>query len=103
LTLLAGRIMQRFESKGLRLARSKFTWCSPEILNEHYAHIASKPFYPEVYDYMTSAPVFQMVFQGPNAVAAGRVLLGANPWTHFLKRLHIRFLCQIGNSHGEYK
>ena len=68
--------MQRFESKGLRLARSKFSWCNPDILNEHYAHIASKPFYPEVFEYMTSAPVFQMVFQGPNAVAAGRVLLG---------------------------
>lgn len=74
---LAGRILRRFEDKGLKLVRSKFTMADPDILNEHYAHIADKPFYPEVYDYMTSAPVYQMVFQGANAVAAGRTLLGS--------------------------
>merc|ERR1711988_425415 len=74
---LAGRILRRFEDKGLRLVRSKFTMADRNILNEYYAHIADKPFYPEVFDYMTSAPVFQMVFQGPNAVSAGRTLLGA--------------------------
>lgn len=42
--------------------RSKFAWCDPDILNEHYAHITSKPFYPEVFDYMTSAPAFQVDF-----------------------------------------
>lgn len=74
---LAGRILQRFEDKGLKLVRSKFTMADPDTLNEHYAHIADKPFYPEVFDYMTSAPVFQMVLRGQNAVAAGRALLGA--------------------------
>jgi hypothetical protein len=47
---LAGRILQRFEDKGLKLVRSKFTMADPDTLNEHYAHIADKPFYPEVFD-----------------------------------------------------
>ena len=74
---LAGRILTRFEDKGLRLVQAKFAKAEPAILDEHYAHIVSKPFYPEVFEYMTSAPVYQMVFKGANAVAAGRILLGS--------------------------
>jgi nucleoside-diphosphate kinase len=74
---LAGRILRRFEDKGLRLVRSKLTLADPDILKEHYAHIVDKPFFPEVFSYMTSAPVFQMVFRGVNAVEAGRILLGS--------------------------
>jgi nucleoside-diphosphate kinase len=74
---LCGRIIQRFEDKGLKLVATKFTKADPDTLNTHYSHIADKPFYPEVFDYMTSAPVFQLVFEGPNAVVAGRTLLGA--------------------------
>jgi len=74
---LCGRILSRFEEKGLTLVGTKFTKAAPATLNEHYAHIADKPFYPDVFEYMTSAPVLQMVFQGENAVSAGRILLGA--------------------------
>ena len=49
-------------------------------LDTHYEHIADKPFYPEVSEYMRSGPVLQLVFQGLNACSAGRALLGAtNP------------------------
>lgn len=74
---LCGRIIQRFEDKGLKLVATKFTMADPGTLNTHYGHIVDKPFYPEVFDYMTSAPVFQLVFEGSNAVVAGRALLGA--------------------------
>ena len=44
---LAGRILRRFEDKGLRLVRSKLTLADPDILKEHYAHIVDKPFFPD--------------------------------------------------------
>ena len=45
------------EDKGLRLVSSKFTFADAAVLREHYSHIVSKPFFPEVCNYMTSAPL----------------------------------------------
>ena len=47
------------------------------ILREHYAHIADKPFFPDIVSYMTSGPVFGMVVKGENAVKGMRILMGA--------------------------
>lgn len=77
---LVGRIITRFEDKGLSLVASRLCFADEEMLKEHYSHLSSKPFFPGLMSYMTSAPVMQMVFQGKGAVTAGRNILGAtNP------------------------
>ena len=47
------------------------------ILREHYAHIADKPFFPEIVTYMTSGPVLAMIVEGDNAVKGMRIIMGA--------------------------
>ena len=76
---ISGRILSRFEDKGLRLIASKhIEQLDRATLDEHYAHLLDKPFYEsEVVPYMTSGPCLAMAFQGANAVQAGSTLLGA--------------------------
>ena len=51
-----------------------------DILKEHYAHIADKPFFPELVEYMTSGPVLAMIVEGPDVVQGMRILMGATKW-----------------------
>lgn len=54
---------------------------SSEVLHEHYAHIADKPFYPEVKTFMQSSPVIAMVLEGENIVDKMREMLGVTDCT----------------------
>jgi len=77
---LVGEIISRFEKKGLRLLAMKQLRLSREMAEEHYQEHAGKSFLPEVLDYITSGPVVAMVWQGTQAVAVVRKLVGAtNP------------------------
>jgi nucleoside-diphosphate kinase len=49
---------------------------TPALLREHYAHVADKPFYPEIENFMSSRPVIMMALQGDNIVQRVRDLLG---------------------------
>jgi len=71
-----GDVLARFEKAGFAIIGCKMTRLSPEILREHYAHVASKPFYPEIENFMKSTPVVLMALQGDNIVARVRDLLG---------------------------
>ncbi len=71
-----GDVLARFEKAGFSIIGCKMTRLSPEILREHYAHVASKPFYPEIETFMKSTPVVLMALQGDNIVARVRDLLG---------------------------
>lgn len=71
-----GKVITRFEDAGLRIAGCKMMKLSSEILKEHYAHIADKPFYPEVETFMQSAPVIAMVLEGDGVIAKMRDMLG---------------------------
>lgn len=71
-----GQVLARFESAGFSIIGCKMTRLSPEILREHYAHVASKPFYPEIEQFMRSRPVVMMALQGDNVVQKVRDLLG---------------------------
>ncbi len=71
-----GDVLARFEKAGFSIIGCKMTRLSPEILREHYAHVASKPFYPEIENFMKSTPVVLMALQGDNIVARVRDLLG---------------------------
>ena len=74
---LIGEVIARIEKKGYKIADARMMILSPEILREHYAHIADKPFYPEVEAYMTSGPVLAMIVEGENVVKGMRILMGA--------------------------
>ena len=74
---LIGEILSRIERKGYKIADCRMMQLSEEILREHYAHIADKPFFPETLEYMTSGPVLAMIVEGENAIQGVRKLMGA--------------------------
>merc|ERR1712066_1067393 len=77
---IVGEIIKRFENKGFKLVAMKFVQASTELLENHYADLSKKPFFPGLVKYMASGPVVAMVWEGLNAVKTGRVMLGAtNP------------------------
>lgn len=74
---VAGEIISRIERKGYKIAEAKTMQLGEDILKEHYAHIADKPFFPELVEYMTSGPVLAMIVEGPDVVLGMRILMGA--------------------------
>ncbi len=73
---LCGRVIARFEEAGFVIRGCKMIQLDLDILAEHYAHIADKPFYPNVEEFMSSTPVIAMVLEGENIVDAMRDMLG---------------------------
>ena len=71
-----GKVIARFEEAGLRIRGCKMLRLHPDLLREHYAHIAEKPFYPEVEKFMSSVPVIALVLEGKDVVATIRDMLG---------------------------
>lgn len=71
-----GKVITRFEEAGFSIRGCKMIQLTPEILKEHYAHIAAKPFYPEVETFMGSVPVIAMVVEGDDVIAKMRDMLG---------------------------
>jgi nucleoside-diphosphate kinase len=71
-----GTVLARFEAAGFDVIGCKMTRLDPALLREHYAHVASKPFYPEIEQFMGSRPVIMMALQGENIVQRVRDLLG---------------------------
>ncbi len=74
---LVGEVIARLERRGLRLAGAKFMQVSREMAERHYAVHQGKPFYEGLVNYIISAPVMALVWEGPNAVAAVRQTMGA--------------------------
>jgi nucleoside-diphosphate kinase len=74
---LMGEVISRIEKKGYKIADAKMMRLNEAILREHYAHLAGKPFFPDIVAFMTSGPVFGMIVEGENAVAGMRALMGA--------------------------
>ena len=74
---LAGEITARFERKGLRLAGLKLLAVPKSLAEKHYAVHAGKPFYASLLQFLTSGPTVAMVWEGREAVAVGRSLIGA--------------------------
>jgi nucleoside-diphosphate kinase len=73
---LVGDIVARFERKGLQLVGAKLMQVSQEQAKRHYAEHEGKDFYDRLLAFITSGPVFAMVWQGDDAVAAARQLIG---------------------------
>lgn len=74
---LIGRIIARIEQKNYKVTSLQMMNLSEEILREHYAHVADKPFFPEMVSYMTSGPVVAMIVEGENVIQGVRILMGA--------------------------
>jgi len=77
---LIGEIVGRFEKKGYQLVGAKLMQITPELAGEHYGEHKERPFFGELVDFITSGPVFAMVWEGENVIATSRLLVGAtNP------------------------
>ena len=77
---LVGDIVDRFERKGFVLKGAKLMQISQELAEKHYAEHAEKPFFGELTDFITSGPVFAMVWEGENVISVARLMMGAtNP------------------------
>ena len=74
---LVGEIISRFESKGLQLVGLKSQVASEDIVREHYAVHAERPFYEGLVKFVTSGPVVCMAWKGVEAIAVARRLIGA--------------------------
>jgi nucleoside-diphosphate kinase len=73
---LIGAILERFERKGLRLAAMKLVHASRELAEKHYAVHKGKPFYESLVSFVTGGPTLAMVWEGREAVAVIRNLMG---------------------------
>lgn len=74
---LVGEVILRLERRGLKLVGAKFMQVSRELAETHYAVHKGKPFYEGLVNYITSAPVMAMVWEGPSAIQAVRQTMGA--------------------------
>ncbi len=75
--LLAGRILARYEERGLRLVGLKLMTVGRELAELHYGVHSAKPFFRGLVDFITSGPVVAAVLEGPNAIAVVRAMNGA--------------------------
>ncbi|KMK76441.1 nucleoside-diphosphate kinase [Alkalihalobacillus pseudalcaliphilus] len=77
---LVGEIVSRFEKKGFQLVGAKLMHITEETAKKHYAEHSERPFFGELVDFITSGPVFAMVWQGENVIKTARKMMGAtNP------------------------
>jgi len=73
---LVGDIISRFESRGLKLVGAKFVQIDQELAESHYGEHEDKPFFSDLVSFITSGPVMAMVWEGRDAVAQVRGMMG---------------------------
>ncbi|WP_310550112.1 nucleoside-diphosphate kinase [Paenibacillus glufosinatiresistens] len=73
---LIGRIVARLEDKGFKLAAAKLITVTEEQAKRHYAEHEGKDFFGELVSFITSGPVFAMVWEGDDVIALSRLLIG---------------------------
>ena len=73
---LIGKIISRFEEKGLQLIGAKMMSLSDDMLDRHYSHLLTASFFPEIKTFMKSGPILAMCWEGADAVATIRTLCG---------------------------
>lgn len=75
-----GDIVGRFEQKGFKLVGAKLMQVSNELAENHYGEHKERPFFGELVDFITSGPVFAMVWEGEEVISTARTMIGAtNP------------------------
>jgi nucleoside-diphosphate kinase len=78
---LVGSLIQRFEHKGLRLVGLKMVHPSRKLAEQHYAVHKGKPFYDSLLNFLTAGPTVALVWEGREAVAVARTLMGPTDGT----------------------
>ena len=84
---LIGEIINRFEQKGFKLVAAKLMQVNDALAKEHYKEHVGKPFFHDLIQFITSGPVFAMVWEGENVITSARTMMGktnpqeANPGT----------------------
>jgi nucleoside-diphosphate kinase len=73
---LMGRIISRFEDKGMTILGAKLMVITPELAGKHYAAHVNKPFYPSLVAFMTSSPVLVLAVKGKQAISTVRAMMG---------------------------
>lgn len=77
---LIGEVVARFERKGFKLTGAKLMPVSQTVAESHYAEHRERPFFGELVSFITSSPVFAMVWEGENVISTARGMMGkTNP------------------------
>lgn len=77
---LTGEIVTRFEQKGFKLVGAKLMQVSQALAQQHYAEHKERPFFGELVQFITSSPVFAMVWEGESVISVARNMMGkTNP------------------------
>lgn len=100
---LIGDIVARFEKKGFQLVGAKLMQIPTELAEQHYGEHKERPFFGELVDFITSGPVFAMVWQGENVIATARHMMGAtNPKDSQLGTIRGDYAVTVGKNiiHG---
>jgi nucleoside-diphosphate kinase len=100
---LTGEILARFERKGLTIAALKLVTTPRETAETHYAEHKERPFFGELVDFITSAPLVAVVLEGDDVVKASRQLIGAtNPLEANTGSIRGDFAIEVGQNlvHG---
>ena len=74
---LIGRLLTRFEDKGLNIVAMKLMRVTPELAKRHYAEHVKKGWYHNLEDFITGAPLVAAIIEGPEAVRVVRDMVGA--------------------------
>ena len=74
---LVGRILARYEERGLKLVGLKLVTVDRGLAERHYAAHREKPFFAGLVDFITSAPLVALALDGPNAIVVVRAINGA--------------------------
>ena len=96
---LTGKILTRFEERGLQILAAKMMIIPRDQATEHYAEHKEKPFFGDLVDYITSGPVLAMVIEGDECISLIRKMVGAtNPQEADLGTIRGDFAIQTGRN-----
>ena len=73
---LVGEVVCRLESLRLRIRGCKMIRADEDLLRDHYSHLADRPFFPEILEFMQSSPLIALALEGPGCVESVRRALG---------------------------
>src|SRR5690625_1410991 len=73
---LVGEVVQRLENKGFKLVGAKLMNIPTDLAETHYGEHKERPFFGELVDFITSGPVFAMVWEGENVISTSRLMIG---------------------------
>jgi nucleoside-diphosphate kinase len=100
---LTGEIIRRFERKGLTIVALKHMQVTEDLAKQHYAEHEGKPFFGELVEFITSAPLVAMVLEGEEGIRAARQVIGAtNPLEATTGSIRGDFAVEVGKNmvHG---